>query len=182
MGRSRVCVGLLMLIAAAGASAQQVTKEKVAGISNFSRLETTVACAGPTSPDAMPAVKGYGFASVINLRQANEPGENIAAGEAAAKAAGLKYFHIPVSNPQVNGKEPEPEAAAQFLKVITTPGVEPAFIYCGGGSRAASMWFIKRVLVDRWSTDRAMEEAAALGLANPVMKRFALDYVKANAR
>ena len=28
------------------------------------------------------------------------------------------------------------------------------------------MWLMKRVIVDKWDTDKAMEEATALGLAN----------------
>jgi hypothetical protein len=36
------------------------------------------------------------------------------------------------------------------------------------------MWLIKRVLVDGWNVDRAMEEATALGLAGEAMRKFAL--------
>ena len=39
------------------------------------------------------------------------------------------------------------------------------------------MWLIKRVLVDKWDNDRALEEAGQLGSMSPVMKTFALDYI-----
>jgi hypothetical protein len=42
------------------------------------------------------------------------------------------------------------------------------------------MWLIKRVLVDKWDTDRAAEESAQLGLTNPGLKKFALDYIAAH--
>ncbi len=75
--------------------AQEVTKEAVPGVRNFARLQTTVACAGATGPEALPAIKDMGFVSVINLRVATEPGAEVDKEEAAAKAAGLRYFHVP---------------------------------------------------------------------------------------
>ena len=55
-------------------AAQQVTKETVPGVTNLARLETTVACAGAVKVEAVPEIKKMGFASIINLRQASEPG------------------------------------------------------------------------------------------------------------
>src|SRR5262245_32117018 len=131
-------VTILLAVFAAGssmASAQQVTKEAVPGVQNFARLETTVACAGATKAEAIPELKKMGFASVINLREASEPGANVEEEEQAAKAAGIKYFHVPF-----NGQKPDPAVADKFLAAITTPGAEPAFIHCAAGNRAATMW------------------------------------------
>ena len=86
--------------------AQQVTKPTVAGVTNFNRLETTIACAGATTPEAMPELKKMGYKAVVNLRPATEPGANIPENEAAAKAAGLTYIHIPF-----NAASPDPAAA-----------------------------------------------------------------------
>ena len=111
-------------------AAQQVTKEPVEGVVNFARLETTVACGGATKPEAVPALKKMGFVSIINLREATEPGANVDAEAAAAKAVGMKFFHVPF-----NGNAPDPKAVDQFLDAITSPGAEPAFIHCAGGNR-----------------------------------------------
>jgi uncharacterized protein (TIGR01244 family) len=167
-----VCVSLV----AAAAIAQEVTKPEVAGVRNFARLETTVACAGATSADALPGIKKMGFVSVINLRLASENGADVEKEEAAAKAAGLRYFHVPF-----DGK-PDPKAASQFLDAITTPGAEPAFIHCAGGNRAATMWLIKRIAVDHWDTDKAVKEAAALGQTNPDLRAFAIEYGQSHRR
>jgi uncharacterized protein (TIGR01244 family) len=156
---------------AAGVSAQQVTKETVPGVTNFARLETTVACAGATTPETMPELKKMGFKSVINLRQASEPGANIPAGEAAAKAAGLNYIHLPF-----NTASPDPAIVDSFLKAVTTPANEPAFIHCASANRAAGLWMIKRLVVDKWDVERASKEAEALGLTNQQIKSFALKY------
>ena len=77
---------------------------------------------------------------------------------------------------------PDPAVADRFLKIIAEPGNQPAFIHCASGNRAAAMWLIKRVLIDKWDNDRALEEAAQLGSISPVMKTFALDYIQAHKK
>src|ERR1700722_3759842 len=76
-------------------TAPNVTHENVPGISNFARLETTIACAGATKAEAVPELKKMGFASIINVRESNEPGADVEKEEAAAKAAGLGFEHVP---------------------------------------------------------------------------------------
>jgi uncharacterized protein (TIGR01244 family) len=92
--------------------------------------------------------------------------------EAAAKAVGLRYFHVPF-----DGK-PNDQAADQFLAAITTTGAEPAFIHCAGGNRAATMWLIKRLVVDKWDEERAVKEAAALGQSSEALRKWALEYAQ----
>ena len=109
---------------AATAANAQVVRQEVPGIRNFAKIESTVACAGAITPAAIPAIKEMGYASIINLRLASEQGADIDANIAAAKAAGIPYYHIPFS-----GSAPDPAVVDTFLKTIATPGVEPAFIH-----------------------------------------------------
>jgi uncharacterized protein (TIGR01244 family) len=171
--KSTLLVFTAAVALAVPSSAQQVTKESRAGIKNFTRLETTVACAGAITTDARPEITKMGFASVINLREAHEPGADVEKHEAAAKAAGLRYYHIPL-----NGAKPDPKAADQFVKVISSSEAEPAFIHCASANRASAMWLIKRLAVDRWEVDRAVAEAEALGLTNPALKQWAIEYAR----
>ncbi len=159
------------------ARAQQVTKQDVQGVTNFKRLETTVACAGATTADAVPEIKKMGFASIINLRQASEPGANVEEEGAAAKAAGIRYYNIPF-----DGSKPDPAVADKFLDAITASGSDPAFIHCAGGNRAATMWLIKRLAVDHWDVDRATKEATELGMTSEKLKQFAIDYAQSHKR
>ncbi len=109
---------------AAGAAGAQVIKDNVPGIRNLARVESTVACAGAITPDSVATIKKMGYSSIINLRLADEPGADIDAHVAAAKAAGIRYVHIPFS-----ASSPNPAAVDTFLKAITTPGTAPAFIH-----------------------------------------------------
>jgi protein tyrosine phosphatase (PTP) superfamily phosphohydrolase (DUF442 family) len=106
------------------AAQSQVKKETVEGIRNLAKIESTVACAGAITPAAVAGIKNMGYASIINLRLATEPGADIEANIDAAKAAGIPYYHIPFS-----GSAPDPAVVDTFLKTITAPGVQPAFIH-----------------------------------------------------
>jgi uncharacterized protein (TIGR01244 family) len=108
----------------ATAASAQVVRQEVPGIRNFAKVESTVACAGAITPAAIPEIKKMGYASIINLRLATEQGADIEANMAAAKTAGIPYHHIPFST-----ASPDPAAVDTFLKTITAPGVQPAFIH-----------------------------------------------------
>jgi protein tyrosine phosphatase (PTP) superfamily phosphohydrolase (DUF442 family) len=119
---SAVVVAIGCLIATpAGA---QVIKESVPGITNYARVESTVACAGAITMEVVPEIKQMGYKSIINLRLASEAGANIDTEAAAARSAGITFVHIPF-----NAATPDPAVVDAFLKAITTPGVEPAFIH-----------------------------------------------------
>ena len=64
------------------------------------------------------------------------------------------------------------------LKAVTDTKNQPAFVHCASGNRAAAMWMIKRMQIDKWDAERAGTEAAALGLTNGALKTFAIQYVE----
>ncbi len=164
-GAAATCLALVL-----GAAAPSAQEEAPAGVRNYTRVDATVACAGATPAEAMPALKELGFASVINFRTAEEEGANIGASRAAAAQAGLTYIHIPF-------RAPTPENTEEFLAAIADTANQPAYIHCASANRVGAMWFIKRVKQDGWNPDRAMTEAEAIGLRSERLKEFAVDYV-----
>ena len=160
----------------AAVSAQGVTKEIVAGISTFARLDTTIACGGATSVEAVPELKKMGFRSIVNVRRASEAGADVEAEGAAAKAAGLRYVHLPF-DPQ----SPDPMLIDNFIAAVTAPENQPAYIHCAAGGRAAALWMIKRWKADGWDEQRALDEAIALGL-NERFQPFAVNYIRTHTR
>jgi len=155
----------------------QVKKQTVPGITNFAQIETTVACAGAVTPASVAEIKKMGYKAIFNLRLPTEQGADIDGETAAAKAAGINFIHLPL-----NGASPDPAVVDNFLKAITAPGNQPAFIHCASGNRAAAMWFIKRVVIDKWDNDRALAEASELGAISAPMKTFALDYIQSHKK
>jgi len=177
MKRVLLILAIVAIGVSVAAAQSQVKKSTVPGITNFAQVETTVACAGAVTPGSVAGIKKMGFASIINLRLANEQGADIDGEAAAAKAAGINFVHLPF-----NGNAPDPAVADAFIKTITEPGTQPAFIHCASGNRAAAMWMIKRILIDKWDNDRASEEATQLGLTSQPLKTFALDYAQAHKK
>jgi len=172
-----VLCGAALAGAAIVAHAQTgVSKESVPGIVNFGYLGKAVACAGATAPAALAEVKKRGYASVINLRVATEPGAEIEASAAAAKAAGLIFIHLPFST-----AAPDPSLVDRFLAAVGDPKHQPAFIHCASGNRAAALWMVKRMVVDKWDAERAFDEATALGMS-AALRPFVLEQAKARLR
>ena len=172
-----VLFGIAAAAILVSAAQAQVTKETVPGITNLARVETTVACAGSVTPSAVTEIKKMGFTAIINLRQPTEQGADIEGEAAAAKTAGINFYNIPFNN-----AAPDPTVVDRFLQTIAQPGNQPAFIHCASGNRAAAMWFVKRVLVDKWDLDRAGAEAAGLGLSNATLKTFMMTYIESHKK
>lgn len=177
--RSLVVIGMLTLTATIAAAQSAVAKRSVPGVVNFGYVGNIVACAGATSPAALAEVKKLGYASVINIRVATEPGAEIGASSAAAKAAGLTFIHLPF-----NASAPDPMLVDRFIAAVTDPKNQPAFIHCASANRAAALWMVKRMVVDKWEADRASEEATALGLTSQALRTYAIEQAQArrNAR
>jgi uncharacterized protein (TIGR01244 family) len=170
---ARFFVAVCLNVAIAVAASAQVKKSEMPGIRNYSRVDATVGCGGAVDPSAMSALKKEGFVSVINLREATEPGADIDAGRAAAQAAGLKYIHLPF-----NVAKPDSKVVDSFLAAVADKSNQPVFVHCGSANRVGGVWMIKRALQDGWPIERAQAEGEAIGLSNPQMTAFALSYIK----
>jgi uncharacterized protein (TIGR01244 family) len=171
----RALTTLLALAVAVPAFAQ--TKQVRAGIVNFTQVDAVVACGGATETSALDGLRKDGFRTVINLRMPTEQGANIEQNTAYAKEIGLNYISLPF-----NGAAPEAKAVDTFLGAIANKANQPVFVHCGSASRVGGMWFIKRVLQDGWEMDKAMEEAKLIGLNNPVLEKFAVEYINSHKK
>jgi uncharacterized protein (TIGR01244 family) len=154
-------------------AAQAPQKTTLPGATNVTRVDAAVMCAGATTTDALPELKKLGFNAIVNLRREQEPGADIPGAKAAAAQAGLKYIHLPFDS-----ANPDPKLADTFIAAVTDTANQPVYIHCASANRVGALWLIKRVLVDRWDVPRATEEAEAIGLTNPGLKKYALDYIE----
>lgn len=144
-------------------------------IKNFLRLNDQLCTGGQPSTEDLERMKAEGIKAIINLRR---PSEYDAASEAGrARELGLRYFNIPVDS-----NAPKDEQVEEFLKLIKNPENRPAFIHCATANRVAGFWMIHRVQVDEWKLEDAQKEAEKIGLTNPKLKEFVLDYIARHAR
>lgn len=153
-------------------SAQQVTKKQIPGISTFAQIESTIACGGATTPDAIREIRSMGFKSVINVRLASEPGALVEEEGAVARAAGLNYIHLPF-----DAQAPDPKLIDNFIAAVTAPANTPAYVHCAAGGRAAALWMVKRIKGDGWPVQRALAEANMLGL-NDRFRPWVMNYLR----
>ncbi|MCW7537580.1 TIGR01244 family sulfur transferase [Aquabacterium sp. A7-Y] len=95
-------------------------------------------CVAPQlAPAAMQQAAEAGFRSVINNRPDHEGGPDqptSAEMEAAARAAGLDYVHLPVS-PSVQ----TPEQIARFAELLQTLP-KPVLAFCRSGGRCTRLF------------------------------------------
>src|SRR6476619_3464039 len=168
MMRNRLAAAFAVAMLAAPVFAQ-VKKVDVPGVQNFNQIDAVFACGGATDANGGANLKKQGFASIISFRLPTEQG--VTEEEAAVKTTGIKYIHLPL-----NGAMPDPKVADEFLVAVADKANQPAYIHCGGGGRAASMWMIKRALKDGWTADRAAEEANPIAMLSPALKAFANHY------
>ncbi|MBM3819479.1 MAG: hypothetical protein FJW14_10770 [Acidimicrobiia bacterium] len=153
----------------------QVQKKEMPGVRNYSRVDATVGCGGQVDPAAMASLRKEGFVSVINLREAGEPGADVEAGRAAAQAAGLKYIHLPF-----NVAKPDSKVVDSFLAAVADTSNQPVFIHCGSANRVGGMWMIKRALQDKWPVEKARAEGEAIGLNSAPLVAFATEYINSH--
>lgn len=109
------------------------------------------------TPEQIRAAKATGFRAIINSRpDREEAGQPLSAElEAAAKAAGLDYYYIPVIPSQFGDAQIEAfcDAAGSCRK--------PALAFCKSGMRAISLWALSQA--GRLTTDEILRQAGACG-------------------
>lgn len=95
-------------------------------------------CVAPQlTPEAMAEVAAAGFRSVVNNRPDFEHGPDqptSAQIEAAARAAGLEYRHLPVDG----GYQSEEQVAAMARLLGELP--RPTLMFCRSGARSARLF------------------------------------------
>jgi uncharacterized protein (TIGR01244 family) len=109
----------------------------------FIDLSPSVAVAPQISADDVAAARAAGFTLVINNRPdgeaAGQPGS--AEIEAAAKAAGVGYAHIPLVNGALTPGHVEAVRGA-----LDTAGDGRALMFCRSGTRSAMLWGLAEAL------------------------------------
>lgn len=169
---------VLLVIGLSGSPFDAQEKVEVEGVRNFSKVSTTIACGGATSPEAMAAIQAMGYVSVINLRLPDEDGATNDVGRAAAEAVGMKYIHLPFT-PTSADREATVE---RFIEEVSREENLPAYVHCGSANRVGGLWMIKRVLVDGWDEPTALAEAEAIGLSSQPVRDFVAEYLETHAR
>jgi uncharacterized protein (TIGR01244 family) len=103
-------------------------------------INDTVCVSGQIEPGDLKKIKQAGFVAIVNNRPDNEvPGQPTGAEiEAAAKAIGLAYYHVPMGR---EGVTPEMIAATRSA-LQTSDG--KVLCYCRTGTRSTTLWALSQ--------------------------------------
>lgn len=105
----------------------------------LSQIAADVCVAPQLTPEAMAEAAQAGFRSVVNNRPDFEhgPGQPTSAEiEAAARAAGLEYRHLPVA-----GGYQSPEEVAQCAQLLAELP-RPLLMFCRSGARSTRLFML----------------------------------------
>lgn len=105
----------------------------------LSQIAADVCVAPQLTPEAMAEAAQAGFRSVVNNRPDFEhgPGQPTSAEiEAAARAAGLEYRHLPVA-----GGYQSPEEVAQCAQLLQELP-RPLLMFCRSGARSTRLFML----------------------------------------
>ena len=65
---------------------------------------------------------------------------------------------------------------------MTDKSNQPIYIHCAGAGRVSGLWMAKRILVDKWPEDKALEEAKQIGPPSETVLKFVAEYVKSKSK
>jgi protein tyrosine phosphatase (PTP) superfamily phosphohydrolase (DUF442 family) len=129
--------------------------------------------AGGSAPTAVGlkwlAEKGY--RTVLDLRETSEVPPNFVH---EVNKHHLRYIALPVSKKTI-----DPECVDRFNYEMAAADSRPLFFFDKDGSTAGTLWYIRRLVVDRVDQQIAGREARELGLTDQPDWQAAADYLVA---
>lgn len=162
-----ICVCFVLSLAGQNKSNQEQ-------LPNFHEVNSQLYRGAQPKSGGVKRLAKMGIKTIVNLRGAGESTRNE---EAEARAAGLRYFNIPLKE----FGRPTDEQVERALKILAESENQPVFVHCRlGADRTGLVVAIYRITHDGWTSERAKAEANKYGmhLWEIAMKRYIRDYYK----
>lgn len=121
------------------------------------RINDHVSVAGQIAPEDIAGIKAAGFTTIVNNRPDGEAPDQPTSAEieAAAKAAGLAYFFIPMGRDGVS-----PEMVQNTLAALEGSD-GPVLCFCRTGTRSTTLWALSQA--GKRNADEIISAAANAG-------------------
>jgi uncharacterized protein (TIGR01244 family) len=131
------------------------------------RLDDKTYVAGQIAPGAVAILGERGVKMIVNNRpDGEEAGQPRSAEiEAAAKAAGIAYRHIPIAGPF-------PEESVEAMLEALDGAEGPVLVYCRSGMRSALLWGLARAKAGDLGIEVIARAAAAGYDLRPIRQYF----------
>jgi tyrosine-protein phosphatase SIW14 len=152
---SRICCAIVAI--AVGLRAAEVPR--VPHVPNFGQVDATLYRGAQPSAAGLEELQACGVKLVIDLR---ESGEATSRERLEANRLGLQYRNVPLRSLAA----PSSEQVRTVLALLANRSDSPAFLHCRRGKdRTGLMIACYRIQHDRWSNDRALQEANEYGMS-----------------
>lgn len=104
------------------------------------RINDYVSVAGQVGPEDVAQIKAAGFVTIVNNRPDGEVSDQPANAEveAAAKAAGLAYYFIPM------GREGVSSEMVENTRTALEGSEGPVLCFCRTGTRSTTLWALSQ--------------------------------------
>jgi tyrosine-protein phosphatase SIW14 len=146
----------LALLAVTGAGSQ-VSQEKV--LPNFHQVNEHLYRGAQPRSGGMQRLAAQGIKTIVNLRAEDE---GTRAEEKDARAAGLRYFNVPMQGLS----RPKDEQVERVLAIINDSQNWPVFVHCNHGKdRTGTIIACYRISHDGWTAEKAKAEAKHYGMS-----------------
>lgn len=127
-------------------------------MSDFRRVTDDFTTSPQISVDDVDEAARLGFKTIINNRPDGEDPSQPSSGEieAAARAAGLAYFHVPVRG------GPTPEQVETTRKILAE-AAQPVLAFCRSGTRSIVTWSLVQATTGAHPRDELIGLGRAAG-------------------
>jgi len=119
----------------------------------------------------------YGIRTIVNLRRADEQdgaeGLSLSEERLAVEQLGLRFFHLPMDG----DAKVDPNTVNRWLEIAEAPENHPILIHCKAGvDRTGLLAAAYRIRVQRWSPQKALDEATSEGI-DPSSDRNLVEFI-----
>jgi uncharacterized protein (TIGR01244 family) len=167
-----VAVAVALICFASVSVAQDATKHEE--LPNFHQVNETLYRGAQPKQGGIQRLADLGIKTIVNLR---DDDNRARAEEAEARAAGLRYFNLPMDN----FGRPSDGKIEPVLAIINAPENQPVFVHCKrGADRTGTIIAVYRIANNGWPSERAKAEANHYGMGfwQIGMKRYIRDYYR----
>ena len=138
---------------------------KLGTISSFASDSDRFFFGGQPSLDDLAKLKELGARTIINLRSHQEMDQLDFDEEAAAREAGFRYVHFPVT-----ATDPNQENLQGLFDILQDPASQPLFLHCRTSNRSGFIWALFKGLRGAQSETNALRQGEQAGLRSASLK------------
>lgn len=128
------------------------------GLARFVAVDLKLAGGSKPSAEGLDWLADKGYKTLIDLREPSEVGPDFID---EAMKRGLRYLPLPITSKTIDRVHVD-----RFNLELASSDARPLYFFDADGSRAAALWYIRRITVDSVDKQIAHREAEELGLGN----------------